>query len=391
MTEAVIVASARTAIGTAFKGTLRATPALDLADVVLAEVVSRSGLDPALLDDVILGEVQQGGGNIARHAAIRVGLTDIPGLGHQRQCASSLSAIQTAAAGIRAGMDQAVVAGGVESISTAPVIRRQIAGTDEWDERWMPPSHPDSPQAPNRDMSITVGWNTAQEFGISREQLDAWALRSHQRAVAAIDEGRFEAEIVPFKITGPDGDVTMFDTDEHPRRDTTMERLAGLKVLHPEIENFSITAGNSSGINDAAAAVVVTSDLLAAQQSLTPLAVVRGWASVGIDPVRTGAAPIYAIRKALHRTGIDVGAVDLWEINEAFASVPIAAVQELGLDDAAVNVSGSGCSLGHPVGASGARMVTTLVNDLRRTGGRIGVAAMCAGGGMASALVVQLV
>jgi acetyl-CoA acetyltransferase family protein len=391
MTEAVIVASARTAIGTSFKGTLRTTPALELADAVLAEVVNRSGFDPALLDDIVMGEVQQGGGNIGRHAAVRIGLLSVPGLSHQRQCASSLSSIQTAAGGIMAGMDTAVVAGGVESVSTAPVMRKPIAGTDQWDERWMPPSHPDSPAAPNRDMSITVGWNAAQEFGITREQMDAWALRSHQRAIQAIDDGRFVQEIVPLKITGPDGDVSIFDTDEHPRRDTSMERLSGLKVLHPEIEGFSITAGNSSGINDAAAAVVVTSDVFAEEHSLSPLAVVRGWASVGVDPARTGSAPIYAIRKALQRCGLDAESVDLWEINEAFASVPIATVKELGLDDETVNVSGSGCSLGHPVGASGARMVTTLVNDLRRTGGRTGVAAMCAGGGMGSAVVVQLV
>lgn len=391
MTEAVIVASARTAIGTSFKGTLRSTPALDLADAILAEVVSRAGFDPALLDDVIMGEVQQGGGNIGRHAAVRLGLLSVPALSHQRQCASSLSSIQTAAAGIMAGMDSAVVAGGVESVSTSPQMRKQIGGGDLWDEKWMPPSHPDSAAAPNRDMSITVGWNAAQEFGITREQMDAWALRSHQRAVQAIDEGRFVPEIVPLKVTAPDGSVSVFEVDEHPRRDTTLERLAGLKVLHPEIEGFSITAGNSSGINDAAAAVVVTSDAFAAEHSLTPLATVRGWASVGVDPVRTGAAPIYAIQKALHRTGIDAASVDLWEINEAFASVPIATAKELGLDDELINVSGSGCSLGHPVGASGARMVTTLVNDLRRTGGRTGVAAMCAGGGMGSAIVVQLV
>ena len=221
--------------------------------------------------------------------------------------------------------------------------------------------------------------------------MDAWALRSHQRAIQAIDEGRFVAEIVPLKVTGPEGAVTIFETDEHPRRDTTLERLAGLKVLHPEIEGFSITAGNSSGINDAAAAVAVTSDAFANEHSLSPLAVVRGWASVGVDPARTGGAPIYAIQKALARTGIDIGTVDLWEINEAFASVPIATAKELGIDDAVINVSGSGCSLGHPIGASGARMVTTLINDLRRTGGRTGIAAMCAGGGMGSAIIVQLV
>jgi acetyl-CoA C-acetyltransferase len=239
-------------------------------------------------------------------------------------------------------------------------------------------------------MSITVGWNTAQEFGITRQELDTWALRSHQRAVQAIDEGRFGSEIVAFKVAGSDGTVCMFEVDEHPRRDTSMERLSGLKPLHPEIEGFSITPGNSSGINDGAAALVLTAGELATQQGLRPLAVVRGWASVGVEPARTGAAPISAIRKALNRSGVALDSVDLWEINEAFASVPIAAVRALDLDEARVNVSGSGCSLGHPVAASGARMVTTLMNDLRRTGGRIGVAAMCAGGGMGCALVVEL-
>ena len=390
MTEAVIVANARTAIGTSFKGTLRATPATDLAEAVVAEVLTRSGVDPQLIDDIVLGEVMQGGGNIARHTAVRLGLTGIAGLADQRQCASSLSSVAIAAGSIRAGMDSAIIAGGAESISTAPVIRKQV-DADTWDERWMPPSHPDSPEAPNRDMSITVGWNTAQQYGITREQMDAWSVRSHQRAIAGIDEGQFTAEIVPVKITGPDGAVTVFDTDEHPRRDSSLEKLASLKVLHPEIEGFSITAGNASGINDAAAAMLVTSDSFAEQNSLTPLARVLGWASVGVDPARTGSGPIFSSRKALARVGLSPADVDLWEINEAFAVVPIAAAQELGIDEDKINISGSGCSLGHPVAASGSRMLITLINDLRRTGGRVGVATMCAGGGMGGTVVVELV
>jgi acetyl-CoA C-acetyltransferase len=390
MTEAVIVANARTAIGTSFKGTLRATPATDLAEAVVAEVLTRSGVDPQLIDDIVLGEVMQGGGNIARHTAVRLGLTGIAGLADQRQCASSLSSVAIAAGSIRAGMDSAIIAGGAESISTAPVIRKQV-DADTWDERWMPPSHPDSPEAPNRDMSITVGWNTAQQYGITREQMDAWSVRSHQRAIAGIDEGRFTAEIVPVKITGPDGAVTVFDTDEHPRRDSSLEKLASLKVLHPEIEGFSITAGNASGINDAAAAMLVTSDSFAEQNSLTPLARVLGWASVGVDPAQTGSGPIFSSRKALARVGLSPTDVDLWEINEAFAVVPIAAAQELGIDEDKINISGSGCSLGHPVAASGSRMLITLINDLRRTGGRVGVATMCAGGGMGGTVVVELV
>jgi acetyl-CoA C-acetyltransferase len=387
--EAVIVAACRTAIGTSFKGSLTETSVFDLAETVVGEAAQRSTLDPALFDDVIMGEVMQGGGDIARYAALRAGLTSVPGLAHNRQCASSLSAIQTAAAGIKAGMDRAIIAGGAESPSTAPVLRRRIPGTQDWQEKWMSPSHPATPEAPADDMSLTVGWNTATIAGVSREEMDEWALRSHQRAIAAIDEGRFTDEIVPLKIRNAAGDETLFDTDEHPRRGTTLERLASLKPLHPEIEGFSITAGNSSGINDAGAAVVLTSDQLAADQGLRPLGVVRSWASVGVDPIRTGLAPSEAIPKALDRAGVRLQDVKLFEINEAFASMCVACTRILDIDPAIVNVSGSGCSLGHPIAATGARMVTTLLGDLRRRGGGIGVAAMCAGGGMGSALVIE--
>jgi acetyl-CoA C-acetyltransferase len=239
-------------------------------------------------------------------------------------------------------------------------------------------------------MSITVGWNTAKIVGISREEMDAWALRSHERAIAAIDEGRFTKEIVPIKVTTADGSAVVFEVDEHPRRGTSMERLAGLKPLHPEIEGFSITAGNASGINDAASVLVLTSDAFAADHGLTPLATVRSWASVGVDPYETGMAPTLAIPKALSRAGLTLADVDLWEINEAFASVPVAACKVLEIDPESVNISGSGCSLGHPIAATGARMVTTLINDLARRGGGIGVASMCAGGGMGSALVIEV-
>lgn len=389
MPEAVIVSTCRTAIGTAFKGTLAATPAYELAEAVVAESVTRSGIDPALFDDVILGESLAGGGNIARHTAVRLGLTAAPGLAQNRHCASGLASVQTAAAGIRAGMEQAVIAGGVESASTMPVLRVRVPGTDEWIDEWMPPSHPDSAQAPNRDMSITVGWNTAQAMGSTRAEMDAWALRSHQRAIAAIDAGHFTGEIVPLKVTGTDGTEIVFDTDEHPRRGTSPERLAGLKPLHPEIDNFSITAGNSSGINDAAAAVTVTSRKFAEQHGLTPLAVIRSWANVGVDPVRTGLAPSEAIPRALERGGLTLGDVTLFEVNEAFAAVPLATARLLDIDPEILNISGSGCSLGHPVAATGARMVGTMLGDLNRRGGGIGVVSMCAGGGMGAAMVIE--
>jgi acetyl-CoA acyltransferase len=377
MPEAVLVSALRTPIGTAFKGTLRDTTAFDLAHHVVGAVAA--GLDPDQIDDVILGEGLYGGGVVARHAAITAGLPAVPGLAQNRHCAAGQAAVQSAAASVRAGMDELLIAGGVNSASTAPRSRFRVDG--EWVDPWVSPTHPDRPDAPNMDMSITVGWNAALAAGVAREEMDAWALRSHRNAVRAIDEGRFDAEVVP--IETPHGP---FRVDEHPRRDTSLEKLASLKPLHPEIEGFSITAGNACGANDGAAALVVASDRL----GLPALAVVRSWASVGVDPAQTGLAPVRAIPKALSRAGLTLADVDLYEINEAFAAMCVATVRLLELDPDRVNVNGSGCSLGHPVAATGARMLVTLVHELRRRGGGIGVAAMCAGGGMGSATVIEV-
>ena len=376
MPEAVIVSALRTPIGTARKGTLRDTSAFDLAHHVVS--AAAAGLDPDLIDDVILGEGLYGGGDIARHAAITAGLPTVAGLAHNRHCAAGQAAVQGAAASVRAGMDELVIAGGVNSASTTPKSLFRIDG--EWVD-WMSPTHPDRPDAPNRDMSITVGWNAAVKAGVTRGDMDAWALRSHRNAVRAIDEGRFDAEIVP--IETPHG---LFSVDEHPRRDTSLEKLAALKPLHPEIEGFSITAGNACGANDAAAALVVAGDRL----GLPALATIRSWASVGVDPAETGLAPVKAIPKALARAGMTLADVDLYEINEAFAAMCVATIRLLEIDPDRVNVNGSGCSLGHPVAATGARMIVTLVHELRRRGGGIGVAAMCAGGGMGSATVIEV-
>ena len=380
MPEAVIVSALRTPIGTARKGTLRDTSAYDLADHVVKEAVKEApaDLDTLQVDDVILGEGLNGGGVIARHAAITAGLTAVPGLANNRHCAAGQAAVQSAAASVRAGMDELIIAGGVNSASTSPRSRLQVGG--EWVD-WWPPTHPDRPDAPNLDMSITVGWNAAVKAGVSREEMDAWALRSHRNAIAAIDEGRFKEEIVP--IGTPHG---LFSVDEHPRRDTTLEKLAALKPLHPEIDGFSITAGNACGANDGAAVLTIASDRL----GLPSLATVRAWASVGVDPAITGLAPVEAIPKALGRAGLSSSDVDLFEINEAFASMCVATIKLLDLDPDRVNVSGSGCGLGHPVAATGARMLVTLVHELRRRGGGIGVAAMCAGGGMGSATVIEV-
>ncbi|XVQ14852.1 thiolase family protein [Spirillospora sp. CA-255316] len=381
MPDAVIVSALRTPIGTAFKGTLRDTTAYDLAHHVVT--AAAAGLDPESVDDVILGEGLYGGGVVARHAAVTAGLTSVAGLAHNRHCAAGQAAVQGAAASIRAGMDELVIAGGVNSASTAPKSRFQVGG--EWVDPWNPPTHPDRPDAPNLDMSITVGWNAAVKAGVTRAEMDTWALRSHRNAVRAIDEGRFKHEVVP--IDTPHG---LFEVDEHPRRSTSLEKLAALKPLHPEIEGFSITAGNACGANDGAAALVVASDRLAGREGLPVLATVRSWASVGVDPAETGLAPVKAIPKALKRAGLSLSDVDLFEINEAFAAMCVATIGLLGIDPERVNVNGSGCSLGHPVAATGARMLVTLVHELRRTGGGIGVAAMCAGGGMGSATVIEV-
>jgi acetyl-CoA acetyltransferase family protein len=391
MPKPVIVSAARTAIATSFKGSLVNTPAEVLATTIVQETIRRSGVEPTDIGDVILAESLYGGGDLARYAAVAADMFSVPGQAVNRHCAGSLTAVANAAAQIGCGVERAVVAGGVQSLSTGPLMKWRVPGpTLAFDEQWIPPSHPATADAPARDMSVTVGWNTAQAAGISREEMDAWALRSHRRAVAAIDDGAFADEIVPLKIQGADGAFVDFSVDEHPRRNTSLEKLASLKVLHPEIDGFSITAGNSSGTNDAAAALTLVDDEYAKSAGLTVLGAVKTWAAAAVEPRDTGLAAVRVIGKVLDRAGLSASDVDLWEINEAFASVPIAACREYDLDEDRVNVYGSGCSLGHPIAATGARMLTTLVHELGRHGGGIGIAAMCAGGGQGGAVVVEV-
>ncbi|MCB0939852.1 MAG: thiolase family protein [Mycobacterium sp.] len=391
MPEPVIVGAVRTPIGRSFKGTLVNTPPETLITAIVPEVIRRAGIDPADIDDMIFAESHYGGGDLARYAADATGLEHVPGQSVNRHCAGSLTAIGNASAQIGSGMERVLIAGGVQSLSMTPLMSQRIIGPElKFEERWMPPTHVETPDAPTKDMSITVGWNTAQAAGISRADMDAWAARSHQRAIAAIDAGKFLDEILPLKIQQLDGSVVDFSVDEHPRRDTTAEKLAQLKVLHPEIEGFSITAGNSSGTNDACAAVALVDRAYALDKDLDVMATVKAWAAVGVPPRDTGLGGVEVIGKVLDRAGLTPSDVALWEINEAFASVPIAACRKYGLDEELVNFSGSGCSLGHPIAASGARMVTTLVYELRRRGGGIGVAAMCAGGGQGGAVVIEV-
>jgi acetyl-CoA C-acetyltransferase len=388
VTEAVVLASARTAIGRANKGSLVDVDAFDLAEVVIDAAIGRSGVPPADLDDLVMAESLQGGGVIGRHVAVRMGLVDLPGLADNRHCAAGLSAVQIAAGGIRAGMDRVVVAGGTESLSSMPQVLKSVPASARDYQPWMSPSHPPSGVAPAFDMSITVGENTARLAGLTRDDVDRWAYESHQRAGRAVAEGWFEDQIVPVEV--PDGDGTRtFAVDEHPRPGTTLEGFAALPVLHPELPDATVTAGNAAGINDAAAAGVVASDGYASAAGVAPLARIVSWASVGVDPERTGLAPTIAIPKALERAGMTTADVDVFEINEAFCSVPVAAVRALDLDPELVNPYGSGCSLGHPIAATGARMVVTMIDELRRRDASVAVVAMCAGGGMGSALVLE--
>ena len=390
MGDAVIVSAARTPIGTARRGSLMDFSAFDLARLAVEEAFKRSGVPVEDVDDIVLGEVLQGGGDIARYVAIELGMVDVPGVAHNRHCASGMAAVQTAAGSIRAGMDRVVIAGGAESITQSPLTFKKLPGSYSGTQQWLSPSHPETPDAPTMDMSITVGWNTAQKANVTREEMDDWAYQSHMRAIAAIDEGRLKEEIFAVEVPVGKGETRIFDTDEHPRRDTTMEKLASLRPLHPEIPGFSITAGNSSGLNDAGCAMVICDADYAADHDLEPLAIVRSWASAGVPPADTGLGPTVAIPKALDRAGLEVSDVKLVEINEAFASMAVASSRILGFPHEIVNVNGSGCSLGHPVAATGARMITTLAYELRRRGGGIGVASMCAGGGMGSATVIEV-
>ena len=391
MADAVIVAAVRTPIGRAHKGALVDVDTFALAEVAVQAAIDRSGVEGSAVDDIVLAESLQGGGVIARHTAVRLGLPSVPGLADNRHCASGLSALAIAAGSIRSGMDRVVIAGGTESLSSMPRVLKAVPASSGDLQPWYSPTHPPTPQAPNRDMSITVGENTAREAGVSRLEADTWAYHSHLRAAAARDQGRFLEEIVPVPLGTDGGGTGLFEADEQPRADTSIEKLAALPVLHPELPDATVTAGNSSGINDGAAAVMVAADDFAATNGLQVLGRIRSWAAVALEPERTGLAPTLAIPKALERAGMKTGDVDLFEINEAFCSMAVACTRSLGLDQEIVNVNGSGCGLGHPVAATGARMVVTMLYELRRRGASVGCVSMCAGGGMGAAMIVEIV
>ncbi|HUP82783.1 MAG TPA: acetyl-CoA C-acyltransferase [Candidatus Limnocylindria bacterium] len=397
MREAWIVSAVRTPIGR-YGGALARVRPDDLAATVIKAAVERSGVRPDAIDDVILGAANQAGEdnrNVARMSALLAGLpVEVGGQTVNRLCGSGLQAINSAAHAIMVGDGDAFVAGGVESMTRAPYVMAKADAAYDRGAREM--------------FDTTLGWrftnprlaemyypysmgetgeNVAQKNTVSRADQDAFALVSHQRAVAAIEGGRFENQIVPVMAPQPKGEPLEISRDEHPRADTSMEALGKLRAAFRE--GGSVTAGNSSGINDGASATVVVASDFARAEGLKPLARVLSTAVAGVDPSVMGLGPIPATRKALDRAGLRVGDMDLIELNEAFASQSIAVMRELGLDPDRVNVNGGAIALGHPLGMSGARLITMLSHELQRTGKRYGLATMCIGVGQGIATIIE--
>jgi 3-oxoadipyl-CoA thiolase len=388
MSRAVIISAIRTPVGR-YGGALAGTRADDLAALAIAAAVERAGVDPAEIEDVWFGCANQAGEdnrNVARIAALLAGLPQsVGGVTVNRLCASGLAAVVGACHAIAAGDGDLFVAGGVESMTRAPFVTgkpdKAFPRGDQisYDTTlgWRFPNPKLEALFPLESMGET-GENVAERWSVSREDQDAFALESQRRWAAADAAGRFADELVP---------VGDFDRDEHPRPDTSAEKLAALKTIFRQ--GGTVTAGNSSGINDGAAALVIASEERARRLGLQPLGVFRGSAVAGVDPRVMGIGPIPAVRKLLDRTGVQVGDLDLIELNEAFASQSLAVIRELGLDPEKVNVNGGAIALGHPLGMSGARLVVALLHELRRRGGRLGLATLCVGVGQGQAALFE--
>jgi acetyl-CoA C-acetyltransferase len=391
MEDIVIVSAARTAVGK-FGGSLAKVAAPDLGAAVIREVIARAKLAPALVGEVIMGQVLAAGGgqNLARQALMKAGIPqEVPGLTINAVCGSGLKAVMLAAQAIAYGDSEIVVAGGQENMSASPHIlmgSRDGQRMGDWkmvdsmivDGLW---------DVYNQyHMGITAE-NVAKAHGISREAQDQLALASQQKAAAAQDAGRFKDEIVGISIPQRKGDPLVFDADEYINKKTSAEALSGLRPAFDKAG--SVTAGNASGINDGAAAVVVMSAKKAAALGLTPLARIAAFGTSGLDPATMGMGPVPASRKALQRAGWTAQDVDLFELNEAFAAQACAVNKELGIDPAKVNVNGGAIAIGHPIGASGCRILVTLLHEMQRRQARKGLAALCIGGGMGVALAVE--
>jgi len=400
MTEAVIIDAIRTPIG-ALGGILSPLRPDDMAALIIREIVQRNSFDPALVEEVFLGCANQAGEdnrNIARMSALLAGLpVDVAGVTVNRLCASGLSAINQAARAIKAGEGDVFIAGGVESMSRAPYsIPKAEAGftfgnLTAWDTAlgWRYPNPRMKEMYGTESMGETAENIARERPHITREKQDEFSLRSHQRAIAAIDSGRFAKEILPVAIPQKKGDAKLVDTDERPRRDTTMESLAKLKPAFAR-EGGTVTAGNSSGLNDGAAALLMMSEEKAKALNLKPLARVVASASAGVPPRVMGYGPVPATKKALTRAGLLMKDIGLVELNEAFAVQSLAVMEDLELDPETVNVNGGAIAIGHPLGCSGARLVTTLLHEMKLRGDvKYGLVTLCVGVGQGEATILE--
>jgi len=389
--ETVILSACRTPIG-AFGGVFKDVSAVDLGAVAIREAIARADVKPADVGDVVMGCVLQAGAgmNVARQAALKAGVpVEVPGETVNRVCGSGLQAVVHAVEAIRVGYVDTIVAGGTESMSNAPYLLKGA----RWGYRMGNAEAIDSMLAEGLTcamgachMGVTAE-EVASRYKVSRADQDAFAAESQQRAERAIKEGRFKDEIVPVSIPTKKGEPITVDTDEYPRPGTTAEKLAALKPAFRK--DGSVTAGNASGINDGAAALVVMSGEKAKKIGTTPLARILSHVSTGVDPAIMGMGPVSAVRKVLERARLTAADIDLFELNEAFAAQALAVGRELGVDAAKVNVNGGAIALGHPIGASGARVLTTLIYALRARKLRYGVASLCIGGGMGIAMAVE--
>jgi 3-oxoadipyl-CoA thiolase len=403
MTEAVIIDAVRTPIG-ALGGVLAPVRPDDLAALVLRAIVARTGIDPAIVEEVYLGCANQAGEdnrNVARMAVLLAGFpVEVAAVTFNRLCASGLNAVNHAARAIKAGEGEVYIAGGVESMSRAPYSTPKaeqpfaFGNLTAWDTAlgWRYPNPKIQEMYGTESMGETAENIYEQIPGITRQQQDAFALESHQRAIAAIDSGKFAEEIVPVPVQQRKGDPIQVTTDERPRRDTNIESLGRLKPAFRK--DGSVTAGNSSGLNDGAAVVLLMSDTKAHQSGLTPMARIVSSAAAGILPRTMGLGPVPATRKALSRAGLSINDIRLVELNEAFAVQSLAVMKELGLRHEITNVNGGAVALGHPLGCSGARILTTLLHEMRRRAPQelrpyYGLATLCVGVGQGEATIVE--
>ena len=395
MNDVVIVSAVRTALGRV-GGSIKTVQPEEIARVVITAAVERAGIEPALVDEVIIGQTKQSAdaANLARVAALKAGFpVEVPAYTVMRQCGSGLQAIHNAVQVIRAEEAEIVVAGGIESMSLAPYyLRGARFGFTSGNTVVVDSNTESQPRSQPYEVygDLTMGLtaeNLAEKYSISREEQDAVARQSQERAADAIESGRFRDEIVPVEVPQRKGPPAVFDTDEHPRL-SSLEQLAKLRPVFKE--GGSVTAGNSSGRNDGGACLVLMSADAAKKQGLTPLATVRGQATAAVDPRIMGIGPAPASRKALGRAGLSLSDIGLIEVNEAFAAQALAVIKDLDLDQEIVNVNGGAIALGHPLGCSGARIMTTLLYEMRRRGTRYGLAGICIAGGQGMASVVEM-